>query len=145
MMVRLQENDNFTHTGHDVGLDAADYAEAQKTSLPMEYSFGDVRRTEKKHLNGSLVPMAAYHGFAESARLQEFGRAAVPVTDAARSVAAKRVPSSVFDEDPEAPDEEVFSLGEQVLDTIAEERASWNATDMEHQREGLRAGISKPS
>ena len=145
ILVRLEENDfqdvfeGFdSGEDHSFGLrgDLLDYSEAQSTSLLCEYSFGDIRRSEKRHLNGSLVPLAAYHGFCNSCRLTDFDRPAVPITPDAQQAAASGIAPGLFDEDPQAPDEEPCSLDEALLDSIHEAKPSWFTTSLLNFRMG---------
>ena len=81
VFARILENaEEENRLDHGLEEELVFYAEAQKTSLPCEFGFGSIRRSERGHLNGKMVPATAFHSFSESILLPDFGLPPAPVT-----------------------------------------------------------------
>ena len=122
IFVRLEEN-NFASLDHGLQEDIRHYVDAQKSTLVCENGFGQIRRTERQHLNGSMIPETAWWGFAHGGLLEDFDRAPPQVTTAAKACAPTELSPFLFDCDDE---ENCSSLFPEVLDTIHEENPAWS-------------------
>ena len=132
-MVRLDENEDES-LEHGLEEDVEGYARAQKSSLICECGFGDVRRRERKAMNGKAAPQTVWWGFAHGSALpKEFDRPLPAPTGAAMAVAPSKLVSELFDF-PESVPEDVCSLSPEMLDTMAEHPPSWPSPSSHHHK-----------
>ena len=125
---------SFEHVPEDVRLDMLDLFMGVLSTNINEDAFHDLRNLERASPNGRLSRVKRWQGLVSSLLASSYDRPGPPVTEQARSDAAKELPASVFSAD--ATD---FSMGMDVLKLLGTEKyvspsaARWSLIPMSHQ------------
>ena len=124
----------FEHVPEDVRLDMLDLFMGVLSTNINEDAFHDLRNLERASPNGKLSRVKRWQGLVSSLLAASYDRPGPPVTEQARSDAAKELPASVFSAD--ATD---FSMGMDVLKLLGTEKyvspsaARWSLIPMSLQ------------
>lgn len=91
------------------------------SSLVVEDMFNRARTVATQNRKHSIDGTSFYHGVSIGSRLmEEYGRAQVPITQAARVAAPPRLPTTTF-----VGTGHKFSMGDEVLDKLCASKAPW--------------------
>jgi hypothetical protein len=119
VFIQLEEMD-FASVPACLLDDLEAYGWSQAGTVICENMMKVLATKSRHHPSRQLSRQSRYHAMHTSKLLSEYGRAETPITPAARAIAPKELPATLFS----AKDHE-FSLGLPLLQTMAEENASW--------------------